>query len=126
MDFLLEPPVDSHHCSVYNYVYINVSLPFIPTIKSVTDLRYKAREIMAQVQGEGKTVLLTRDSDPVAVLLPIGLYESIRQHIQDLEDAQDLRSMKTVLLRREKISDFTSFDKSMRRKHNLPKKKLRG
>lgn len=120
MDVLNEPRLDSRHSSVYNYVYMNVSLPFIPTIKSVTDLRYKAREIMAEVQGEGKTMLLTRDSDPIAVLLPIGLYESIRQYIEDLEDSRDVRAMKTVLTAGGKISDFPSFDKSMRRKHNLP------
>lgn len=75
---------------------------------------------MEMVQEGKKTILLTRDSDPVAVLLPIGLYESIRQYIEDLEDARDVRFMKTVLVRKEKTSDFTAFDKSMRRKHNLP------
>jgi len=75
---------------------------------------------MESVQEGGKTVLLTRDSDPVAVLLPIGLYESIRQYIEDLEDARDVRSMKTVLARKEKTSDFIAFDRSLRGKHNLP------
>jgi len=99
---------------------MNTLLPHIPIIKSVTDLRYKAREIMEYVQGEGKTVLLTRDSDPVAVLFPIGLYEAIRGYIEHLEDARDIRSMKTVLARKEKTSDFIAFDKTMRLKHNLP------
>lgn len=96
------------------------TLPQIPFITSVTDLRYKTREVMESVQEGKKTILLTRDSDPVAVLLPIGIYESIRQYIEDLEDARDIRSMKTVFARKEKSSDFIAFDKSMRGKHNLP------
>lgn len=96
------------------------TLPQIPFITSVTDLRYKTKKIMESVQEGKKTVLLTRDSDPVAVLLPIGLYESIRQYIEDLEDARDIRSMKTVLARKEKMSDFAAFDRMQRRKHNLP------
>ena len=75
---------------------------------------------MESVQQGKKTILLTRDSDPVAVLLPIGLYESIRHYIEDLEDARDIRSMKTVLARKEKTSDFALFDRNMRSKHNLP------
>lgn len=75
---------------------------------------------MESVQGGGKTVLLTRDSDPVAVLLPIGLYEYIRGYIERLEDERDLRSMKTVLGRKEKTSDFTAFDKTMRKKLGIP------
>ena len=74
---------------------------------------------MESVQEGGKTVLLTRDSDPVAVLLPVGLYESIRRYIEDLEDARDIRSMKTVLARKEKTRDFAAFDRIQRRKHNL-------
>lgn len=95
------------------------TLPQIPFITSVTDLRYKTREVMESVQEGKKTILLTRDSDPVAVLLPIRLYESIRQYIEDLEDARDIRSMKTVLGRTEKTSDFTAFDRIQRGKHNL-------
>ncbi len=95
-------------------------LPQIPYITSVTDLRYKTKQVMESVQEDGKTVLLTRDSDPVAVLLPIGLYESIRRYIEDLEDARDIRSMKTVLARKEKTSDFAAFDRIQRGKHNLP------
>lgn len=96
------------------------TLPQIPFITSVTDLRYKTREVMESVQEGKKTILLTRDSDPVAVLLPIGIYESIRQYIEDLEDARDIRSMKTVLGRKEKTSDFTAFDKTMRKKLGIP------
>jgi len=118
--FVCQVVLDKHHFSVYYYVYMNTLLPHIPIIKSVTDLRYKAREIMEHVQGEGKTVLLTRDSDPVAVLFPVKLYEAIRQYIEQLEDARDIRSMKTVLARREKTSDFASFDKATRKKHGFP------
>lgn len=94
----------------------DTALPLIPTITSVTDLRYKTKKIMESLQEEGKTVLLTRASDPIAVLLPIGLYESIRQYIEYLEDERDLRSMKAVLARKETTSDFSVFDKAMRKK----------
>ena len=67
------------------------SLPQIPLIRSVTDLRYKAREIVSHVVEDGKTVLVTRDSDPVAVLFPVALYESLRQYIEDTKDIADLK-----------------------------------
>ena len=91
-------------------------LPQIPIIKSVTDLRYQARDIVHRVM-EGNTVLLTRDSDPVAVLFPVHLYESIRRYI---EDTQDVIAIKKVLAQKEPSVDFSTFDATMRKKHNLP------
>jgi len=94
------------------------SLPQIPLIKSVTDLRYKAREIVALVVEDGKTVLVTRDSDPVAVLFPVALYESLRQYI---EDTKDLADLKKALARNEPATDFETFDKAQRKRRRLPK-----
>lgn len=96
------------------------TLPQIPVITSVTDLRYKTKKVVESVEAQGKTVVLTRDSDPVAVLLPVGLYEAIRQYLEDVEDERDVRSMKSVLVRKEKTSDFAAFDRAMRKKFHLP------
>lgn len=91
-------------------------LPQIPIIKSVTDLRYQARDIVHHVI-EGNTVLLTRDNDPVAVLFPVRLYESIRRYIEDI---QDVVAIKKVLADKEDSIDFSVLDATMRKKHNLP------
>ncbi|MEK7577964.1 MAG: type II toxin-antitoxin system Phd/YefM family antitoxin [Patescibacteria group bacterium] len=91
-------------------------LPQIPLIKSVTDLRYKAREIVALVVEDGKTVLVTRDSDPVAVLFPVALYESIREYI---EDSKDIADLKKALAKNEPATDFETFDKTLRKRHGL-------
>lgn len=96
------------------------TLPQIPSIASVTDLRYKTKRVVESVEAQGKTVLLTRDSDPVAVLLPVGLYEAIRQYLEDVEDERDVQSMKAVLARKEKTSDFAALDRSMRKTFHLP------
>jgi hypothetical protein len=72
---------------------------------------------MQNVTKDGKTVLLTRDSDPVAVLFPIRLYETIRQYIEDTKDLQDIKS---ELAKAEKPIDFGSFDSAIRKKHKLP------
>ncbi len=69
------------------------ALPTLPLIRSVTDLRYKAREIMRAVHEEGKTVLLTKDNDPVAVLFPISLYNALRQYVQILEEAHGITKL---------------------------------
>lgn len=92
-------------------------LPQIPLIKSVTDLRYKAREIIASVEKNGKTILVTRDSDPVAVLFPMALYESLREYIEDTKDIADL---KKALAKNEKSFDFAAFDKAERKRRHLP------
>lgn len=73
---------------------------------------------MLSVTQNGKTVLLTKDSDPVAVLFPIDLYESIRQYI---EETQDVNDIKNALEKQEKAIDFVEFDAKMRRKQHLPK-----
>lgn len=93
------------------------TLPQIPLIKSVTDLRYKAREIVAHVEKNGKTVLVTRDSDPVAVLFPVALYETLREYI---EDTKDLADLKKALARNEPVTDFEMFDKTERKRRRLP------
>lgn len=93
------------------------TLPQIPLIKSVTDLRYKAREIVASVEKNGETILVTRDSDPVAVLFPIALYESLREYIEDTKDIADL---KKALAKKEKSFNFTAFDKTERKRRHLP------
>lgn len=93
------------------------TLPQIPLIKSVTDLRYKAREIVAHVEKNGKTVLVTRDSDPVAVLFPVALYETLREYI---EDTKDLADLKKALARNEPATDFETFDKALRKRKGLP------
>lgn len=92
-------------------------LPQIPLIKSVTDLRYKAREIIASVEKNGKTILVTRDSDPVAVLFPMALYESLREYI---EDTQDIADLKKALAKNEPATDFETFDKAERKRRHLP------
>ncbi len=92
------------------------SLPQIPLIRSVTDLRYKAREIVSHVVEDGKTVLVTRDSDPVAVLFPVALYESLRQYIEDTKDIADL---KKAVAQKGPSSDFTLFDKTERKRRRV-------
>lgn len=104
---------------MYRIMSMNTpTIPQIPDITSVTDLRYKARTIINRVHEHGKTILVTRDSDPMAVLLPVHLYNAIREYI---EDTRDLAEMKKVLTKDEPSTDFLEFEKTQRKRRHLPK-----
>jgi len=68
-------------------------LPPVPNIKSVTDMRYKSREIVETLVRDGEAIYLTKDSDPVGIILPIQQYTSIRKQLEALEDIVDAQMM---------------------------------
>lgn len=63
--------------------------PQIPTIKSISDLRYKTPAILNLVK-KGKPVVITRDTRAEAVILSPALYEKWRKSFEDYLDTVEL------------------------------------
>ena len=92
-----------------------MNLPIIPTIKSVTDLRYQTADII-KILGQNKPVLVTKDNDTVAVMLSPVHYLQIVAFIEELEDKKDSVLLEKAIENKAEFTDFESFDKKQRRK----------
>lgn len=92
-----------------------MNLPIIPTIKSVTDLRYQTAEIIGLL-AEGEPVVVTRDTSAVAVMLSPSKYAQI---LAEVEDKNETSSLETAIKKGGEFVDFNSFDKRQRKKHKL-------
>ena len=95
-----------------------MNLPVIPTIKSVTDLRYETAEII-KLLAEDKPVLVTRDNDTVAVMLSPKQYQNILFLFEELEEKKDIQKLEKAIENGGKFSDFKSFDKKQLKKLKL-------
>lgn len=92
-----------------------MNLPVIPTIKSVTDLRYQTAEIIRLLK-ENKPVVVTRDSDTVAVMLSPSLYQLIIFRIEEFEEKNEAKKLEKAIKRKGEFINFDIFDKKQRRK----------
>lgn len=96
-------------------------LPPLPVIKSVTDMRYQSREIVNTLVKEQQTIYLTKDSNPIGVLIPLEKYKSIQSYISSLEDQIDAATLdKAIEESSHDFVDFEEFDKEQRKKRGLP------
>lgn len=95
-----------------------MNLPIIPTIKSVTDLRYETAEIIKLL--ENQPVLVTKDSDTVAVMLSPKQYQQIVLLFQEHEEKKAAGRLEKAIEKGGTFVDFRSFDKKQRKKLKLP------
>ena len=95
-----------------------MNLPIIPTIKSVTDLRYETAEIIKLL--ENQPVLVTKDSDMVAVMLSPKQYQQIVLLFQEQEEKKAAGRLEKEIEKGGTFVDFRSFDKKQRKKLKLP------
>lgn len=92
-----------------------MNLPMIPTIKSVTDLRYETAEIIKLV-NEGRSIVVTKDSDAVAVIFSPKQYQQLLNFFEEIEDGKDAAALEKAIDKRENFVEFSSFDKKMKKK----------
>ncbi|EKE21141.1 MAG: hypothetical protein ACD_7C00343G0002 [uncultured bacterium] len=92
-----------------------MNLPVVPTIKSVTDLRYQTAEIIRLLK-ENKPIVVTRDSDMVAVMLSPSLYQLIIFHIEQFEEKNEAKKLEKAIKRKGEFINFDIFDKKQRKK----------
>ena len=92
-----------------------MNLPIIPTIKSVTDLRYQTAEIMRLV-NQGQPVVVTKDNDTLAIIFSPRDYQKILDMYNELEEKKEVFFLESVIEKGDEFSDFVSFDKKIRKK----------
>ena len=95
-----------------------MNLPIIPTIKSVTDLRYETADII-KLLSEDKPILVTRDNDTVAVMLSPKQYQELLFLFEELEAIKETQKLEKVISKGGKFIDFKTFDKKQRKKLKL-------
>lgn len=66
---------------------LNISL--LPKFTTVSALRYKTASLIKELKEERKPLVLLRGSDPVGVIIPPQMYESLVKLAQDSEDLDD-------------------------------------
>ncbi|OGG03927.1 hypothetical protein A2W14_05675 [Candidatus Gottesmanbacteria bacterium RBG_16_37_8] len=90
-------------------------LPIIPTIKSITDLRYKSADIIKHLE-QNQPVVVTRDNDTVAVMLSPTQYQQIINLFEEFEEEKETKKLEKSIEKGDKFIDFASFDKKQRKK----------
>jgi len=92
-----------------------MNLPIIPIIKSVTDLRYQTAEIIKLLE-QNQPVVVTRDSDTIAVMLSPTQYQQIILFFEELEEEKTAQRLEKAIKKGGEFIDFDSFDKKQRKK----------
>lgn len=95
-----------------------MNLPIIPTIKSVTDLRYQTADII-KILAQDQPVVVTRDNATVAVMLSPKHYQQLIYLFEELEDKQAAKRLDKAIEKGESFVDFKTFDKRQRKKLKL-------
>ncbi len=95
-----------------------MNLPILPTIKSVTDLRYQTADIIRLLE-QNQPVLVTRDSDTIAVMLSPTLYQQIIHLFEELEEKKEASKLAEAIEKGDQFTDFLEFDKKQRKKKKI-------
>ncbi len=96
-----------------------MNLPVIPTIKSVTDLRYQTADII-KLLAQDQPVVVTRDNSTVAIMLSPKQYQQILYLFEEMEDKQATKRLEKAVEKNGSFTEFRAFDKKQRKKLKLP------
>jgi antitoxin YefM len=66
-------------------------------IMSVTKAKAKLLDLTRKVQEDGRAYILTRDGEPVSVLVPIEDYESLLETTEILADEKTMQDLNAAL-----------------------------
>lgn len=92
-----------------------MNLPVIPTIKSVTDLRYQTAEIIKLLDRD-QPVVITRENDTVAVMFSPVYYQRLVDLFEQFEEQKEAERLEKAIKEGDKFVNFSDFDKKQRRK----------
>ena len=92
-----------------------MTLPVLPIIKSVTDLRYQTADIIKLLEKD-QPVVVTRDNDTIAVMLSPSQYQQILHLFEEIGEEKTTRRLEKAIEKGEQFMDFDSFDKKQRKR----------
>ena len=92
-----------------------MTLPVLPVIKSVTDLRYQTADIIKLLEKD-QPVVVTRDNDTIAVMLSPVQYQQIINLFEEIEEKKETERLEKAIEKGDQFTDFDSFDKKQRKK----------
>lgn len=95
-----------------------MNLPILPTIKSVTDLRYQTADIIRLLE-QNQPVVVTRDNDTIAVMLSPSQYQQIIHLFEELEEKKETKRLEKTIEKGDKFIEFSAFDKKQRKKLHI-------
>lgn len=68
-------------------------LPTTQNVKTITDMREKALELLDQVEKTAEPVFVFHHSKPKAVIMSIGEFSLLKETIADLQDSISARKL---------------------------------
>lgn len=68
-------------------------IPTSQNVKTITDMREKALELLEQVEKSTEPVFVFHRSKPKAVIMSIGEFSRLNEQIEDLEDSITARKL---------------------------------
>lgn len=92
-----------------------MSLPIIPIIKSVTDLRYQTADIIRHLEQD-QPVVVTRDNNTVAVMLSPIQYQQIIHLFEEFEEEKETKKLEKAIEKGDQFTDFSKFDRKQHKK----------
>lgn len=94
-----------------------MTLPTIPIIKSVTDLRYETADII-KILSRNQAVLVTKDSNTVAVMLSPQFYQQFITLLEEVEDEKASQKLQKAIRKGGEFVNFEEFDRKHKKKFN--------
>ena len=72
-------------------------LPTVENVKTITDMREKAVELLEQVEKTAEPVFVFQHSKPRAVIMSIEEFSKLKEWVEDLEDSLLARKLEKNL-----------------------------
>lgn len=95
-----------------------MNLTAIPTIKSITDLRYRAPALFQTLRKKDKPVYIIKNNKMIGVLLSPKIFSRLWGLYEDWRDQKLIDKIFTSSTEKDFL-DFSAFDKKQRKKLNL-------
>lgn len=95
-----------------------MNLTAIPTIKSITDLRYRAPALLKTLRRKNQPMYITKNNKPIGVLLSPKAFGRLWELYEDWRD-QAIIDKATTTSSKKDFLDFLEFDKKQRKKLGL-------
>jgi len=95
-----------------------MNLTAIPTIKSITNLRYQAPALFKVLRKKNQPVYITKNNEMIGVLLSPKIFSRLWELYENWRDQKLIDEIITSSSKKDFL-DFSEFDKKQRKKLSL-------